>query len=86
MYQVIELCGESGEVAEAVKKQLRKSELVNMDAKTENDIFLELGDVLWSLIACCYLLGVNLDDIAKLNQEKLKKRRAEKRLEVTQDE
>lgn len=60
------LCGESGEVAEPIKKYLRGSGPVDVQA-----LKLELGDVLhyWCVIANFY--GLSVTDIMDANMQKL---------------
>lgn len=63
------LCGESGEVADILKKHLLKSKELDVEHLKE-----ELGDVLWYLAEACECFDFTLEDIAKANIEKLKKR------------
>lgn len=65
------LCGESGEIADIVKKV----EFHNhpLDAETIKKIKLELGDVLWYVAMMAKYLGCNLSEIATSNQDKLLK-------------
>ena len=35
---------------------------------------VEIGDVLWALAACCTELDVSLDDVAKINLDKVRGR------------
>ena len=66
---VLGLCGESGEVAEQVKKYLYHG--VTLDrTKLAN----ELGDVLWYLAAIASISGLSLGYIAELNLAKLRER------------
>ena len=58
--------GESGEVAEKVKKSVR-------DGK-ELELKKELGDVLWYLSALASELDLSLEEIAEKNIEKIKDR------------
>lgn len=71
IYSVLALCGESGELANKLKKHLRAE-------TTPNAIVLadELGDVLWYVAAVAEELGINLETVAKMNLEKLKARKA----------
>lgn len=69
IYPLIGLCGESGEVAEKIKKAIRKG--VDYD---RNAIQLEMGDVLWNLGMLANDLGLNLNDIANENIKKLESR------------
>ena len=70
---VLGLNGEAGEVAEKVKKLIR-----DKDSKIEPtdrlEIQKELGDVLWYLSVLARTLGIDLEDVALMNLEKLKSR------------
>ena len=68
VYPALGLCGESGEVAEKVKKWIRDGSLDRDSLKKE------LGDVLWYLSALAGDLGLTLDEIAVANVEKLRSR------------
>ena len=70
VYPALGLAGESGEVAEKVKKHIRDG-VLNVD-----DLKKELGDVLWYLAAIASDLGLNLDDVAESNLQKLRSRQA----------
>lgn len=79
-YTTIALCGEAGEFANEVKKNLRgdygtHNELVAPASREK--LLLELGDVLWYLTSACQLLGSGLEEIAEKNLAKLRKRRSE---------
>lgn len=63
------LSGESGEVTDYLKKVLFHGH--EMDREKLKD---ELGDVLWYLSNLADSAGIDLDDIAEWNIEKLKKR------------
>lgn len=67
VYPALGLCGEAGEVAEKVKKNIR-------DGKSLDGVGLELGDVLWYISALADDLGVTLEEVAKANIEKLQSR------------
>lgn len=70
IYPTLGLVGESGEVAEKIKKVLRdKNGLV--DENTKMEIKKELGDVLWYLSQLATELNLSLDDIANDNLQKL---------------
>jgi NTP pyrophosphatase (non-canonical NTP hydrolase) len=73
-YAVLGLCGESGEVADKIKKILRdhRGDFANTDLL--HDLKLELGDVLWYLAALCTELGFELGDVARCNLDKLASR------------
>lgn len=65
----IGLCGESGEVAEAVKKHV-----FHGTALDREELLEELGDVLWYLTHLASVLDTSLDDIAAINVAKLRRR------------
>ena len=67
------LSGESGEIAEKLKKIIRDQ---NADPSKidRDDIKKELGDILWYITALAHELDINLNDVAKANVEKLASR------------
>ena len=65
------LCGESGELAEKVKKVMRGDREL---AEAFPDIEKELGDVLWYLAVLSFEIITNLDRVAAINLEKLDSR------------
>lgn len=68
VYPALGLAGESGEVAEKVKKYIR-------DGNLDRDLLAkELGDVLWYVSALSRDLGIDLDDVASRNIDKLRSR------------
>ena len=75
MYPVLGLCGETGEIAEKVKKIIRDKGGVPSHADKEA-IAKEIGDVLWYLAQISTELEIFLDDVAQLNLDKLASRRA----------
>lgn len=70
---VLGLVGESAEVAEKVKKWIRDQDS-DMTKLNLEDIKKELGDVLWYIAVLAEFLDLSIDDIAKLNIEKLASR------------
>ena len=75
IYPILGLCGESGEIAEKIKKIIRNDGgVMSPDKRTE--LSKELGDVLWYVATIASELNVTLDDIARLNKEKLESRKA----------
>ena len=70
IYPTLGLVGESGEVAEKIKKVLRDKN-GNLDDDSKLALKKELGDVLWYLSNLCDELGFSLNDIATVNLEKL---------------
>ncbi len=77
-YALIGMIGEIGEFAEKVKRIYRKDHELNADYK--HLLALELGDVLWYLTKAAKELGYKLEDIARLNLEKLEKRLKENKI------
>lgn len=73
-YPTLGLAGESGEVAEKVKKLMRDQGGV-VDDKFKAAIKKELGDVMWYVAAIASELNMSLGEIAKENVEKLIDRR-----------
>ncbi len=71
-YYGLGLTGESGEVAEKIKKWMRGDR--ELDAEYKELIMFELGDALWYIAAICRYLGVRLEDVAQLNLDKLSHR------------
>lgn len=73
IYPVLGLVGETGEVAEKIKKIIRDEDGQLTPAKV-TDIKKELGDVMWYLAQLSTELGLSLEDIAQGNLEKLASR------------
>ncbi len=75
LHWVLGINGESGEIAEKVKKIIRdKGGRVSEQDKT--DMAKEVGDVLWYLAVFAHHLGVPLETVAQQNLDKLKSRQA----------
>lgn len=70
------LFGESGEVAEKIKKNITH----NHPRFTNEDIAKELGDVVWYTVMLAVMHGYTLDEIINLNIEKLQARMEQKTL------
>lgn len=66
---VLGLCGESGEVADMVKKNWMQGHDLDI-----NHLAKELGDILWYVAETATAIGFDLDDIMQMNIEKLKAR------------
>ena len=75
IYPTLGLVGESGEVADKVKKILRDNKGV-FDKKSKEAIKLELGDVLWYVSQLASELGFDLEEIANANLKKLFSRKS----------
>ena len=69
-YLTLGLVGEAGEVAEKMKKIIRDNAGM-IEKHHKEDIKKELGDVLWYITNLSDFLGFSLEDVAKLNNEKL---------------
>ncbi|WP_107838403.1 nucleoside triphosphate pyrophosphohydrolase family protein [Metasolibacillus meyeri] len=63
------IAGEAGEVADLIKKAIFHGHTIN-----NVEVKKELGDVLWYLANIARLAGLELNDIAQANIDKLKKR------------
>lgn len=70
VYPTLGLCGETGEVAEKIKKVIRDNGGVFTEEK-KKEIVKEMGDVLWYIAALLSDLGVTMDEAAVGNLEKL---------------
>jgi len=70
IYPTLGLVGESGEIAEKIKKVIRDDGGV-IDEEKKTEIGKELGDVLWYISQLATELGVDLDDVAQGNIDKL---------------
>ena len=79
LYPTLGLCGESGEVAEKVKKQVRDGVF------NRHEVAKELGDVLWYLTNVCNDIGYNLEEIAKMNIDKLSSRKKRDKIQGSGD-
>ena len=66
---VMGLCGESGEEIDLVKKHLSQGHSLDREALAK-----ELGDVAWYLAETAYVLGYPLEEIFRMNLEKLSAR------------
>ena len=63
------LCGESGEVADLVKKHRFQGHDLDID-----HVAKELGDIAWYLAVGAYAIGYDLETILQMNVDKLKAR------------
>lgn len=69
MEAALGLAGESGEVADIVKKVMFQGHLLD-----DEHIAKELGDVAWYLSLATYAIGYKLETILEMNVEKLRNR------------
>lgn len=63
------LCGESGEVADMIKKSVYQGHNLDIDHLT-----LELGDVAWYIAIMAEAISLDLETVLQMNVDKLKKR------------
>ena len=73
IYPTLGLVGESGEIAEKIKKILRDKKGL-IDIETKNALKKELGDVLWYVSNLSSELNISLNSVAEINLEKLNRR------------
>lgn len=70
VYPALGLAGEQGEIAEKIKKWLRKDNELDKEA-----LLLELGDPLWYIAALADDLGYTLQEVVDANVSKLTSRK-----------
>lgn len=75
IYPTLGLCGESGEVAERIKKWLRDGGGSVLPEDKLELLKKELGDVLWYVANLADDLGLSMQEIAELNITKLADRK-----------
>ncbi|MBA2680539.1 MAG: nucleoside triphosphate pyrophosphohydrolase family protein [Ktedonobacteraceae bacterium] len=63
------LTGESGEVADHMKKALFQGHAIDMAHLRK-----ELSDILWYIVLACDATGCSLEDVMQINVDKLRKR------------
>jgi len=84
LYPTLGLVGEAGEIANKVKKIQRDMGNV-VDEEYRKDILSELGDVLWYISQTAREFGSGIEEVAKMNVEKLASRRDRGQLGGTGD-
>jgi len=70
VYPTLGLAGESGEVADKIKKIIRDKGGIISD-EDRQEMKKELGDVLWYVAQIATELKIDLEDVAQTNLEKL---------------
>lgn len=85
VYTVMGLAGEAGEVSNKVQKIMRDKESSLTDTD-RLDLAKEVGDVLWYVALTARELGMDLQDVAQLNLEKLKARQSRDTIKGKGDE
>jgi NTP pyrophosphatase (non-canonical NTP hydrolase) len=84
IYPTLGMTGEAGEVADKVKKVIRDNNEEFTDEK-KREIAKEIGDVLWYCATLARDIDFKLEDIARMNIEKLASRQARGRLSGSGD-
>ena len=84
LYPTLGLAGEAGEIVEKVKKLVRNDD-GKISEEFRADIKKELGDVLWYVAQLATEFDVSLEEIAKLNGEKLRSRMERGKLHASGD-
>ncbi|MEM7726492.1 MAG: nucleoside triphosphate pyrophosphohydrolase family protein [Cyanobacteria bacterium P01_A01_bin.45] len=85
IYPCIGLAGETGEVAELIKRAIRdKSSTI--DEELRQKIKLELGDVAWYVAVLAKELDLSFDEILTANIDKLSNRKIKGTLHGSGDE
>ncbi len=74
VYTTLGMASESGEVAGKSKKVIRDKNGA-IDEATRKEMSDEIGDVLWYVSQLSAELGLNLEDVASGNIEKLRSRK-----------
>ena len=72
-YLALGLAGETGEVCDKIKKEIRDCNS-QFGQASRQEIAKELGDVMWYLSCLSHELGYTLDEIANMNVEKIQSR------------
>lgn len=69
IYSALAIAGEAGEYVDALKKVYYHEHELDKEK-----LALELGDILWSITAAATELGYSMEEIARINIEKIKRR------------
>jgi len=86
IYPALGIAGETGEVAELVKKWIRDERSHKMSDERRERIVKELGDILWYVSNLASDLNISLDAVASTNILKLEDRQARNVLQGDGDE
>lgn len=74
-YVALGLVGESGEVAEQIKKAIRDDN-GRISQERLDKVEKEIGDVLWYISRLCSELDLDMDEVAVTNLDKLSSRKS----------
>lgn len=86
MEKALGLAGETGEVMEKIKKMIRdKNGVFSPTPEDIAELKKELGDVLWYLSALAFYNGIDLDDVARANLDKLRSRKERNKIHGSGD-
>lgn len=79
LYPALGLAGETGETVDLVKKFWRnhnKTSAQQLTPEEKHKLIMEVSDVMWYIAAMCEELNVSMEEVARLNIEKLMDRKA----------
>ena len=85
VYCVLGLVGESGEIADKLKKVIRDKNS-QLGEEEIMGVAKELGDVLWYVSNLSHELGFSLEEIAQMNVDKLQSRMKRNKLSGSGDD
>ena len=85
MDKLLGLVGESGEIAEKIKKIIRDQEGI-LTEEQRLDFVKELGDVLWYINALAVRFDSSLEEVATKNNQKLASRKARDKIHGSGDD
>jgi NTP pyrophosphatase (non-canonical NTP hydrolase) len=70
LYMGLGLCGETGELANDIKKIKRDDKNI-ITKKRKEKIIYEMGDIMWYYFGICNLLDISIEEILEKNIQKL---------------
>jgi NTP pyrophosphatase (non-canonical NTP hydrolase) len=86
VYELLALCGESGEAANKLKKHLRDRATNYFPMDDKLFVVKELGDCLWYIDAAARRMGFTLEEVAEININKLQGRHERGTIQGSGDE
>lgn len=84
IYPALGMAGEAGEVADKVKKVIRDDNSQFTEEK-KKEIAKEIGDVLWYCAVLAHDIGFSLEEVGRMNIEKLKSKQERGKLSGSGD-